>query len=174
MTRKNLSHKDEERIREMLANVELPLGVTDVCMAVEHTPGSKIAGTDLWSGLGGHTRYGPAFVINGRETTAPVALFDTQLEARYAYALLAGEEGELWARKEARRARIAEIEAAEAAAAEEAKATAKELKRLAKKGVDLAEATGGGSSRRSRSSEKRSASSGARMRVDETMSSQRA
>lgn len=174
MTRKTLTRKDEERIHEMLANVVLPSGVTDVCMVVEHTPGTKIPGTDYPSGLGGHTQYGPAFVVDGRITTAPVALFDTQVEARYAHAFLAGEEGELWARKEARRARIAEIEAAEAAAAEEAKATAKEMKRLARKGVDLTEATGGGSSRRSRSSEKRSASTQTRMRVEETLASPRA
>lgn len=168
MTRKNLTSKDEERIHEMLTNVVLPSGVTDVCMVVEHTPGTKIPGTDYPSGLGGHTQYGPAFVVDGRITTAPVALFDTQVEARYAHALLAGEEGELWARKQARQARIAELEAAEAAAAEEARVTAKEMRRLAKKGVDLTEATGGGSSRRSRSSEKPSDSTRMRRRVEES------
>jgi hypothetical protein len=148
------------------ASVVLPDGVTDLCMVVDVTKGESFPdGTP--KGIGVETRYGPAWVIDGRGKSAPIALYASPYDARDLYDLIAGPEGELWQRRERRRQRIAELEAAEAAAAEEAKSEAKTLKRLARRGVDVAEATGGGSSRRERSSSKRLA--GTRMRVEETM-----
>lgn len=165
MTTKAISAKREHELDEIIHAVVLPTGTTDLYMHVDHTPGGKIPGTDYPNGLGGVTRYGPAPIIDGRLHGAPFAL-GTMQEARYMYAALEGPEGELWQRREARRSRIAEIEAAEAAAETEARATAKEHRRLARKGVDVKEAIGGGSSRRERSSSRPSASM--RMRVEES------
>ena len=166
MTTKAPTTKRMAELDEIASAVALPDGVTDIAMAVDHIHGSKIAGTELWSGLGGETRYGPQFIINGRERPHPPLFLGTMAEARYLFTRLAGEEGELWQRREHRRLRIIEIEAAEAAALAEAKVTAKEEKRLTRKGVNVKEATGGGSSRREPSSAKRSGST--RMRVEET------
>lgn len=170
MTSQAIPAKRQRELDELVANVVLPSGTTDLYMHVHVTPGGKIPGTDYPNGLGGKTEYGPAPFIDGRIHGAPFFL-GSLAEARYAFAKLDGEEGELWARREARRARIAELEAREKAAEAEAKAEAKEQAktlRLAKKrGVDLSEAVGAGSSRRERSSSKRTA--GMRMRVEETM-----
>lgn len=169
MTSKAIPAKRAHELDEIVRAVILPDGTTDLYMHVDHTPGGKIPGTDYPNGLGGVTRYGPAPVLHGREMGAPFFL-GTMAEARYTFAQLAGEEGELWQRRERRRLRILEIEAAETAAAEEAKleakAQAKTMRRAKKAGVDLSEAVGGGSSRRERSSAKRSGST--RMRVEET------
>lgn len=164
MTLKAPSAKRTAELDELVAGIVLPSGATDLYMHVDHTPGGTLPnGTP--NGLGGSTRYGPAPIIGGREHGAPFFL-GTMAEARYAFTQLDGPEGELWQRREAKRNRIAEIEAAERAAEDEAKATAKEHKRLARKGVDVKEATGGGSSRRERSSARPSASM--RMRVEES------
>lgn len=165
MTTKAISARRRTELDELVSAVVLPDGVTDFYMAVEHTPGGKIPGTDYPNGVGGSTQYGPAPVIHGREKGKPFFL-GTMAEARYAYTALAGEGGELWERRERRRARIREIEEAEATAQAEAKAEAKEHRRLERKGVDVREALGGGSSRRERSSARHSAST--RMRVEET------
>lgn len=170
MTTNVIPAKRMRELDEIAATVVLPSGTTDLYMHVHHEPGGKIPGTDYPNGLGGKTTYGPAPIIDGRERGAPFFL-GTMGEARYLFGRLDGEEGELWQRREARRRRIAELDAAEAAEAEAAKAEAKELRRLAKKGVDLQEALGrgAGSSRRERSSVKRSASM--RMRVEESPTS---
>lgn len=152
-----------EELRVIAAGVVVPPNATDVVMAVEHTPGGTLPnGTP--NGLGGKTRYGPAFFIGGLRPGEPIALFSTQAEARELLALIAGPEGELWQRKEARRRRIAELEeierANEAEAAEAAKEKAKTERRLRRAGVDIAEATGGGSSRRSTSSSRRTGTTG--------------
>jgi hypothetical protein len=153
-----LKAKDAARVEAtILEAAAIPNACTDVCMVVEHTPGALIPGTPYSSGTGGKTQFGPAWVTRGRETSAPIALFDTLLEARHALDMLAGPDSELWLRKEARRRRIAEMEAAEAAAAVEAAAEAKETKKATR---------GAGSSRRPRSSEKPSAKTGMRMRVE--------
>lgn len=169
MTTKAVPAKRQREIDELMASVVLPDGITDLRMHVDHTPGGKIPGTDYPNGLGGVTRYGPAPLIRGREFGEPFFL-GTMAEGRYAFDRLNGPEGELWHRREQRRRRIAEMEAAEAASEAAAKAEAKDqaktLRRARKAGVDISEATGGGSSRRERSSAKRSASM--RMRVEET------
>jgi len=101
-------------VSETAAQAELPPGAWDLCMVVVSEPGELIAGTDYYSGVGGRTRYGPAWVIGGRAKSEPVALYDTRAEAKELYELLAGQEGKLWAKKEARLRRIAELEAEEA------------------------------------------------------------
>ncbi len=163
-----LSARRTRELDELVAAVVLPSGTTDLYMHVDHVPGGKVPGTDYPGGLGGVTRYGPAPLVEGRIHGAPFALL-TKDEARYVFNALDGPEGELWQRREARRARIAEIEAAEQAAAEAAKAEAKEqaktLRRAKRAGVDLTEATGGGSSRRSTSSATRTAMTGRPVRV---------
>lgn len=158
-------HATDAELREIALAAVPPSGTMDCVAYVEHTPGGTLPnGTP--NGLGGHTRYGAAW-FDGLKTSEPFALFDNQKDAFRLINLVTGEEGELWRRKEVRRARIAELDAAEAAAAAEAKETERSLRKLAKKGVDIAEATGGGSSRRSRSSEKPSASTRVRLRVED-------
>lgn len=170
MTTKAIPAKRARELDEIAANVVLPSGTNDLYMHVNHEPGRKIAGTDYPAGDGGKTTYGPAPFIDGRIHGAPFFL-GTMDEARYVFAKLSGEEGELWHRREARRARIAELEELEKKAAAEAKAEAKEqaktLRRAKRNGVDMSEAVGAGSSRRERSSSRRTA--GMRMRVEETL-----
>lgn len=159
-------HPTDAELREIALAAVPPSGTLDCVAYVEHTPGGTLPnGTP--NGLGGHTRYGAAW-FDGLKTSAPIALFDDQKDAYRLINLITGEEGELWARKQARRERIAQIEAAEAAAAAEAKEQAKALGKLARKGVDIAEATGGGSRRPSRSSERPSGSTRTRHRVEES------
>lgn len=133
----------------------LPEGVTDVRMTTVVTPGDTLPnGTP--SGRGGRTQHGPAWVIRGREESEPVHLFDSVTDALALYAGLVGEEGELWQRKQRRLEAIAAAEAAEAAVTAGEKDARAALKRLERQGVNTAEALGGGSSPRKRSSEKRS------------------
>lgn len=140
-----------EELQAIAAGVVVPPGATDVVMVVDHTPGGMLPnGTP--NGLGGQTRYGPAFFIDGRKADEPIALFDTQAEARQLLKLIAGPEGELWQRKEARRQRITELEEIERANQAAAREEARVVRRLSRAGIDIAEATGGGSSRRSTSS----------------------
>lgn len=154
-----------EELREIALAAVPPSGTLDCVAYVEHTPGGTLPnGTP--NGLGGHTRFGAAW-FDGLKTSEPIALFDNQKDAYRLIGMITGEEGELWRRKQARLERIAQIEAAEKAAEAEVKETSKALRSLARKGVDIAEATGGGSSRRSRSSEKPSASTRLRKRVEE-------
>jgi len=123
-----------DELVELARGVVLPEECTDVVIVVDHEPGEKLP-EGSWSGKGGRTRFGPAFVVRGRETQAPFALFESQRDAFELHALVAGEEGELWQRKQRRRQRVIEMEAAEREAESEAKL-----------------ARGGGSPRPSRSS----------------------
>src|SRR5574337_962148 len=142
-------HPTDAELREIALAAVPPSGTLDCVACVEHAPGGTLP-NGAPNGLGGHTRYGAAW-FDGLKTSEPFALFDDQKDAYRLIRVVTGEEGELWRRKEAQRARIAELDAAEAAAAAEAKETERSLRKLAKKGVDLKEATGGGSRRPSRS-----------------------
>lgn len=147
---------------EIASQATPPSGTLDVVACVTHTPGGKIPGTDYPNGLGGKTQYGAAW-FDGLKDTGPIGQwFDSQADAYELIRMLTGEEGELWQRKQARLERIAAIEAAEVEAEKAAREATKERARLVKKGVDLAEATGGGSSRRSRSSERPTGTTGRR------------
>lgn len=127
----------------------LPEGITDIKMVTVHVPGGTLPnGTP--NGLGGVTKYGPAWVLHGRLTSEPVALFESQADAVELYSLI--EEGELWARKQKRLQAIAAVEAAEAEGLAISKANAKTVAR--------ANEGGDGLSRRLRSSGRPSASSG--------------
>jgi len=143
-----VSHEELVRVAQ---EAILPGDVTDVIMVARHDHGEKLPNGD-WSGLGGHTTFGPAWVLGGRLQSEPIALFDSQKDARELYQMLVGDEGELWQRKQRR---LDAIAAAEALAAE-ATAIAKEnAKTVARSNED-----GPGSSRPSRSREKPTASSG--------------
>lgn len=144
-------------IEEFALTAIPPAGTLDVVGHVTHHPGRKIAGTDYPAGDGGHTEYRAAWfdgLVSTPVTDGPV--FKHPREMSRFIDLLKGEGSELWERKAARRQRILDLEAAEAAAAASAKTDAATAKRLAAKGVNVQEATGGGSSRRSYSSAKRS------------------
>jgi hypothetical protein len=142
-TRKPLTDRAKAAIEEVALAAALPDGVTDAIMICESTPGAKLPNGDP-SGVGGTTKFGVAWVLRGRETSAPVALYDTHAEAACLYEAITGPEGELWQRKARRRALIQELEETEKSAAAEAKATLK------------AQNDGAGSPRPKRSSEKRS------------------
>lgn len=148
-----------ELLGSIAAEAVPPSGTLDVVVVVEHQQGSKIKGTDLWSGLGGVTQYGVAW-FDGLKASKPIALFDHQKDAHALAALLTGEEGELWKIKQARKERIARIEAEEAAM--ETSSTPSGGSRVPKP-----KRRGAGSSRRSRSSEKPSGSTPLRLRVEE-------
>jgi hypothetical protein len=141
-TRKTLSERARAAIEEVALAAELPDGVTDVILTCVDTQGEKLPTGDP-AGKGGTAQFGPAWVIHGREQSAPIALYGSHEEAAYLYELLTGPEGELWQRKERRRTLIAEAEAREAAEALEAKVALK------------AQNGGGGSPRPKRSSGKR-------------------
>lgn len=162
----------DDEIRVMALEAVPPSGTLDVVARVEHTHGGKIAGTDLWSGIGGETRYGAAW-FDGLKATPFGPDFENQRDAFKLINALAGEGSELWSRKEARRARIAEREAAAAAEEAEEMTLLKEAARAAKKSIHSLSVTerkrilGAGSSRPSRSSEKPSDSTRMRLRVEE-------
>lgn len=67
-----------------------PVGATMAVAVVEHEPGGKLANGGP-SGLGGRTRYGAAFLVDGRTRTAPIALFDRQRDAFTLVRILNGE-----------------------------------------------------------------------------------
>lgn len=154
---------DPAKIAEVLATAIPPAGTVDVMAVIVHEPGGKLPDGSP-SGLGSRARYGAGW-FDGLEKSEPIGelLFDTPREAYDFINSLAGPEGELWRRKEQRRAKIAELDAAEAAMEVDAIADHKEQKRLKKLGVDLKEATGGGSRRPLRSSAKPSASTPEKM-----------
>lgn len=145
--------------------VVLPEGATDLVMVVHGTEGARLP-SGHFSGVGGSTQFGPAWLMDGLKPSAPIALFDNQKDARALFALIAGPEGELWARRERRQARIEEMDAAEAAAEAAAKQAAKDVKIGIKQAARQA-SRGSGSSRPAPSSEKRSASTRMRLRVEE-------
>jgi hypothetical protein len=153
-----------EEIEVFAMTVELPGGVTDVCMTVVVERGGKLDNGDP-DGKGGSTKFGPAWVLEGRRKSEPIALYESQKDALALHAALAGEEGELWQRKQRRLAAIAAAEAAEAAAAQEDA----EIQRTARKHAKaVARRDGAGSPRPSGSSERRTASSGRETRRRET------
>jgi hypothetical protein len=117
-----------QEIEAIAAAVVLPEGATDLCMVVAHEPGGKMPDGSP-SGIGGSTRFGPAWVIDGRAKSEPIALLDKQADARALLRLIAGEEGELWQRRVRRRERIAALDAAEAETERVEKENAKTIRR---------------------------------------------
>lgn len=161
-----------EELQAIAAAVTVPTNANDIRITIVSEPGGKLPnGTP--NGLGGRTQYAPVWVLDGRTDSAPIAVLDSPHDARDLAKMIDGPEGELWQRRERRRAIIqaeAEMaEAAEAAARLDAKAAAKVTRSMKKRGAtpqEIQEATGGGSSRRADSSEKRTGRT--RMRVEET------
>ncbi len=104
-----------DEIVQIAQDAILPSMTTDLCIVVESTPGEKLP-DGSWSGRGGHTQYGPAWITEGRIKSEPIALFDDMKDAFELFQMLVGEEGELWQRKQRRLDAIAMAAAAEAAA----------------------------------------------------------
>ncbi len=113
-----------DEIVQIAQDAILPGMVTDLCIVVEATPGEKLP-DGSWSGRGGHTQYGPAWITEGRHKGEPIALFDDIRDAFELFEMLVGEEGELWQRKQRRLDAIAIAAAEEAAVEKETVAVAK-------------------------------------------------
>jgi hypothetical protein len=160
MTTKAKRATDAE-LEEIALTATPPSGTLDVAIVVEHTMGGLLPnGTP--NGLGGSTRYGVGW-FDSLHVSAPVAMFDSMKDAMRLANMLAGEEGELWSRKQARKAKIAEIEAAEAATSDTASGGTVKRKRMNhSRGF-----RGSGSLRQSTSSEKPTVSTQTRLRVEE-------
>ncbi len=106
---------DRRELEAVAASLVLPDGCTDVCMVAGYKDG--------------HVVFGPAWAVGGGLAKVPIAMYRSQHDARALFEMIAGPGGELWQRRERRRARLAELEALEAAAEAEAKEEAKALKK---------------------------------------------
>lgn len=99
-----------------------PNDTTDV--GIRHVlkhPSGKLPSGDP-SGIGAVFAWSVHWIIRGRETGDEIAEVSDVRDAIRLRQELTGEKGELWRRKEARRAAIAAMDAAEAEAAREAQA----------------------------------------------------
>lgn len=66
-----------------------PEGATQVVAVVDHQPGARLQNGSP-SGLGGRTRFGAAFLMDGLRRSTPIALFDRQADALRLVGILNG------------------------------------------------------------------------------------
>jgi hypothetical protein len=66
-----------------------PVGATDLCLVVEVTEGGRLSNGEP-AGIGVTSRYGVAWVIDGRAKSAPIATFGRHAEAMALMDLLTG------------------------------------------------------------------------------------
>jgi hypothetical protein len=67
-----------------------PIKATGLCLVVDHEPGGVLA-NGAPSGMGGRTRFGPAWIIDDRVKSRPIALFDRQADAHRLLSILRGD-----------------------------------------------------------------------------------
>lgn len=67
-----------------------PVKATGLCLVVDQEPcGVLVSGAP--SGIGGRTRFGPAWIIDAHRKSAPIALFERQADAHRLLAMLRGD-----------------------------------------------------------------------------------
>lgn len=66
-----------------------PVGASMAIAVVDHEPGGKLS-NGFPSGIGGRTRFGVAFLVEGRLKSAPIALFERQSDALHLVGIING------------------------------------------------------------------------------------